>query len=208
MKKRHVVSIFGLAGAMAAWMLWPTSPKAASPQAAPPKSTVGQPTSSLAVQLNTAVKIQKSPEVVAPKVAPAPKPAEQPVADPQRELSSALADLIKLGETGDLVTAWQTYAEPDFFADIPVERHIQVDDNLRQLATSVPGQMRVQAMMQVLNSFTTQNPTYNDTGDVATYPVTGPVAATGMKEFHFQRVDGRWYIADQDLNRVGQLLGL
>ncbi len=178
----------------------PAAPSVAAPATAPAVSVAAPAPKPVAV-----------PQVAAPKVAAVSTPASAvaaPVVDNQKELTTAIPELVHYIQAGDLVTAWQTYARPDFFAQIPPDRHAAVDERLRAVVTSPDGQMRVQIMSQVLDSFNTQTPVYNEAGDVATYQVAGPASAVGLKQVRFQKVDGRWYIGNDDLRQIGNLLGL
>lgn len=211
MKKGYLICTLGVVVLLAAWLLRPATPASGPATASAAIATLPTPASTPAAQTIVAPpKLALAPQVVAPKIAPAPvvKPATQVIIDAQKDLSTAIPDLVKLVESGDLVTAWQTYAQPDHFAEIPLERRAQVDDRLRALSTNPQGQMRVQVLTQALGALSTQTPTLNDAGDVATYQLSGPAASVGAKAIHFKNVDGRWYIANDDLDNIGRLLGL
>ncbi len=195
----------------AAWFYFAPAPapvatlaKTAAAPAAPAPATSLSNASSPA----PAPKTVPAPQVAIPKIAPVQPAHTTPTFDNQKDLSTAIPELVAYAQNGDLVTAWQTYARPDLFAEVPPERHAQVDEHLRAIMTNPDGQMRVRVMAQVLNSFSAQTPIYNEAGDTATYQVAGPAAVAGLPQVRFQKVEGRWYIANEDINRIGRLLGL
>ena len=209
MKSRYLIIFAGILTVIAGW--WLLHPPISAPTTTPAATISLTPAPVVVNAPALASKPTTAPQVAAPKVVPAAPPAQSVAVvtvDNQKELSTAIAELVHYVQAGDLVTAWQTYAQPEHFAEIPLERRAQVDDHLRAAATNPQIQMRVQILSQVLDSFSTQTPAYNDTGDMAAFQVSGPAAAVGLKAVHFQKVEGRWYLANDDLDNIGRLLGL
>ncbi len=134
--------------------------------------------------------------------------AAAPKVDAQVNLETAIPDLANLLATGDLADAFENYTPPDVLAQIPPDRMAAIEQQLNSLNQQPQAVARLAVMAQVLASFDGQTPTYNDTGDVATYPIVNPADGSSQGAFHFQKVDGRWYIAQTDLGRLGNALGM
>jgi hypothetical protein len=152
------------------------------------------------------------PPVVQP-AAPAPQmaatqPAPAQKTDVQTDLATAIPDLANLLASGDLVTAFENYTPPAAMAQLPAQQIAAIEDQLRAVAQQPQAVARLAVFSEVLGSFNGQTPTYNAAGDVAAYPITDPATGTSQGSFHFQKVDGRWYIAQTDLGRLGNVLGM
>ena len=212
MKFRLVVFAAILAaGAGLFWWLNPTAAPAPEPVKAAAAPSPANPANKLADITPT-----PKPTAIAPPQAPPATLSTAPAADPaappakkvdaQANLDTAIPDLATLLQTGDLVTAFENYTLPDDLAQIPPERIVEVEDQLRALVTNPQIQPRLQIISQMLDTFKAQTPTYNDTGDRATYQVPG--LGGGGNGFSFQKVDGRWYISQNGMGQMQRVLGM
>jgi hypothetical protein len=207
MKKTFLVVVILAAGGLIWWLMRP-----------PPAAAESAPTTSAApvpVKLappKSAVMAPILPPVIQPDAPATQMTAAQsaagPKADAQADLGTAIPDLANLLATGDLTDAFENYTPPDVLAQIPPDRMAAIEQQLTNLNQQPQAMARLAVMSQVLASFNGQTPSYNDTGDVATYPIINPADGSSQGAFHFQKVGGRWYIAQTDLGRLGNALGM
>jgi len=205
------VVILICATAALVWWLNPT----ADPAPEPDKATAPSPAPAAAKLAAITPPAPKPAGIVPPKVAPVtqvaapvatPAPVAAKKADSQANLETAIPDLSNLLQSGDLVTAFENYTLPDDLAQIPPERVVEVEDQLRALVTNPQIQPRLQLISQMLDTFKGQTPTYNETGDRATYQLPG--IGTGAATFSFQKVGDHWYISQNGMNQMSRVLGM
>ena len=145
-------------------------------------------------------------QVEQPKLPPAtPQSETEPVADiaknaaSQAELNADFADIARLYRSGDLVTFTKTYTQPK-------QLNSQTLQELRELQQQYQGNpdwvRMYEPQAQAFEDLETQTPTFNATGDEATYiytqqPPTLPNGLTFGKvrqsQTTFIKIDGKWY---------------
>jgi hypothetical protein len=109
--------------------------------------------------------------------------------DPQADLSTAIPDFIRLFQSGDLVSLALNYMPPD--AAPSEEARAAMAQQFQQMTQSPQFQQRMQQeviKMQLIENLT---PTYDATGNQATY--TPP---DGSDPVVMIKVNGRWYRQD------------
>ena len=205
-----VVILIAATGALI-WWLNPSTAEAPAVNITAPAASPAPAATKLAVIMPPTPK----PATIAPPTAApvtevavagaAPKsPAKK--ADSQASLDTAIPDLANLLQSGDLVTAFENYTLPDDLAQIPPERIVEVEDQLRALVTNPQIQPRLQLISQMLDTFKGQTPTYNDAGDRATYQMPG--LGAGGATFSFQKVGDHWYISQAGMGQMQRVLGM
>jgi hypothetical protein len=145
---------------------------------------------------------------VAPARAASSSAPPPPKVDAQKDLSTVIPDLANLLLAGDLVAAFENYTAPDDFAQIPAERVTQVEDQLRAIGQDPSSLQRVQVMSRVLELLRFESPEYDDAKDTASYALPSLGGLNPLPALHFEKVDDRWYIRRDDINNLGDALGL
>ncbi len=174
-----------------------SSPSAPSVTPAPALASTPAPTPT------TRPSIQRPPAIppaapVAPIVAQVAMPTVKPAApveavsapastassDPRVEITSAMTDFVSLLESGDYVTA------ADHYLQLPPSISGQQVIESMQQNPDFPNTVRM--MMEATRAAETVLPTYNDTGDLATYKLSPPVEGKTM--VRWKKVDGLWRV--------------
>jgi hypothetical protein len=200
MKPRSIVILIlvvGIAGAAAWWLLQPPAVTAPEKVAETPPAEAPEPPKPTPPPA-------PAPRVEAPAIqpAPAPAPAPEPVAaqpasnpnqaDPQLNLDTAIADICSRAQSGDLAGLLNDYISPDDQAKMPPGQFAQMQQMMQTMASSPQGQQMMQQLVQAFQGLQGQTPTYNDTGDKATYTAVPP-GGTTPQPITFKKEDGRWY---------------
>ncbi len=188
------------------WGTWPT--------VAAPERTAEAPTLGKA----DATPKHVAPQTIAPPVVPPmPKPDAVPVAatptlaaeaDPQADLKTSLADVARLHRAGNQAEAYRIYAPPDKFE--PVLYQAMQDDDERSAQISEMQQSVQQLRDTIARSWEAleyQTPTFNDTGNEATYLKQGIIPSTdggfavggNADPVTFIKINGKWYLKDGPL---------
>jgi len=136
-------------------------------------------------------------------------------ADPQTDLKTAISDIARLFRDNDLTTFEKTYSPPGTFDPVKwQEQQKRAADSLQNLAamaTQHPEmQQQIQHMQQQMQQMqddrnqswevlVNETPTYNATGDEATYvftqqatPGNGPPVQAAFHKV-FIKINGKWY---------------
>jgi len=155
-----------------------TQPSAPSiPKAAPSIVAVAQPVA----------------KVVAPTAKPAPvvdtvlatQPTEAtPSVSQSPELTGAMGDFVTLLESGDFVTAAETYLQ--------LPPTISAKDFIAGLQKNPDFPNTIKMMKEATMAAQTTTPVYNDTGDLATYTISPPV--DGKKLVRWKKIGAQWYV--------------
>jgi len=178
------------------WFLRPNLPAAEKPSATPTATKAEAP--NLAAS-STQVALPKVPPVPAsPATVPA-DPSPDPN-NPQADLKTAIPDIVKWLRAGDTYTIKKNYMLPGTY---PPERQEQTVRSLTYIASSTDPDFRAQ--MQKIDerqareyeSFENQTPTYNATGDEATYTYKEDPLLDGgdsLLTVTFAKINGKWYL--------------
>ncbi len=148
-------------------------------------------------------------QVETPKPSPATSKSETATslsepADPQADLKTAIADMARLLRTGDQAALMKAYDEPD---KLNLEQVRQMQDLQDQVQQTTPWQVapRMQSLRetsaQSYEEMETQTPTFNATGDEATYQLILPTLVNGeyvlgdkRTPYTFIKINGKWYM--------------
>ncbi len=163
-----------------------------------------------------------APKAVAPPTIapPAPKSDTEPVAaakapdpnaDSKTELNSAIADIVRLYRAGDFMEVYQTYTTPDKLDPESIQKvqeslqklqHDQQETKNPQLAQALAQNLQqiYESSAQLYEALENQTPTFNTTGDEATYMMTkdsfdGTQTATPIT---FIKINGKWYLKPEN----------
>jgi hypothetical protein len=170
------------------WWLFRPMPEAPVPVASAPVPMAASKPAPVVVQTPPPQPVQ----VVAPVVAPAPVEAPVPetpavaqaLADPRLAPETATTDFLRMVDSGDYVTAAETYAQiPPNMTAAQFVAALQQNPNFPQFVQMVTDTTRATVGM---------TPTYNDTGDVATYNLANPV--DGQSSVRWRKINGQWFM--------------
>ena len=115
----------------------------------------------------------------------APAPAVLPAAnDPRLEINSAMDDFVGLLQSGNFAVAVETYMQ------IPATITGQQLVEALQKNPDFPN--TVQMMIDATTAARTSAPTYDDTGDLATYLLATPT--DGKTMVRWKRINGKWFV--------------
>jgi hypothetical protein len=158
----------------------------------------------------------KSPLVADAPAAPPANTASRPATDPQKDLETALPDALSIVQSGDLKTFVLTYTLPgkdrdDFmsmldptqdpdFQKLSPQAQAMVLQGMPEMAKQI-----AQGMAQGLAAIQNETPTYNDTGDKATYKVNLPPSGANSDDaspdsITFVKVNDQWFVDMEDSN--------
>lgn len=179
MNSKHIPAAFFVVGSIAgvAWWFWPEAPEQAPASVAEVASTPAE-------------------DLAPPPIEPPPAPMEveappaPPAFDPQLELGTAVADFIRIAQSGDMITLMKNYMPPDQMAKASPEEIATMALTLQAMMQSPEGAPMVQTMIAESQSIQNTVPTYDATGNRATYAMP---AGSLSRNVVFVRVDGRWY---------------
>ena len=191
MNPKHIPAVLivvGLAAAGAAWWFWlaaPVTGTAPVAQLPPSRDEVLPP---LELPPPDDLPAKPTPAPVAPIVVEALAPS--PAIDPQGDLSTAIPDFIRLAESGDMITLMKTYAPPDELDKQSPEELAAMALMMQAMAQDPRMQQEMQGMVAEMKSIQYAVPTYDVTGNRATYTLP---AGSREKNIVFIKVNGRWY---------------
>jgi hypothetical protein len=167
---------------LAAWWFWPVKPGQVKPVVVhvhPARVDETSPPPSELPPEPTPVPVVDSVETPAPPIA----------VDPQAEVGTAVSDFIHLFQSGDYVALLMNYIPPDQF---PTEDARAAEaQSFQQMAQAPQFQQRMQQMVIQMQLIENMTPTYDATGNLATYR-----PPDGSSPVVFVRVNGRWYRKD------------
>ncbi len=204
------VLVTAIIGILVWWFLRPTPKTQEKTAAAYASSNVAAPKPlappQIAKPLASPVKVNSQTTTSAPPVA---APAE---ADPQADLKTAIPDIVRLFRAGDDAAFEQTYTPPD---KLDPERIQQLQAQQQQIRDMVAQDPRMLPMMQSgidtaaqsYEALETQTPTFNASGDEATYMLTRLKVSNGKVvlgdtqiPMTFVKINGKWYWKGGDRN--------
>lgn len=122
--------------------------------------------------------------VTVPAAAPAPAPVATAPVDPRLDVTTAMTGLVDLLESGDFVTAIDTY-----FQVPPNMTGAQLAAMIQQ-TPDFPNTL--QMMINATKAAQTSVPTYDVTGELATYRLAQPT--NGKTMVRWKRINGFWYV--------------
>ena len=132
-------------------------------------------------------------QVVAPPAQPAPIP-DPPLApppavstatsDPRVEIDTAMADFAGLLESGNYTTAADTYMQ--------LPPNISGQQLVEALQKNPDFPNTIKMMIEATKAAQTETPSYNDTGDLATYMLSQPT--DGKTMVRWKKINGMWYV--------------
>jgi cytoskeletal protein RodZ len=122
--------------------------------------------------------------------------------DPQADLKTAIPDIVKSLRLGDILTLKKTYTPPN---KLDPQQFQQMLDNVVQAMGRMAENPDFREKMQIsydeeakhFESFETQTPTYNATGDEASYTYTRQPLFDGDETQvtqTFVKIHGKWYM--------------
>lgn len=179
MNARRITGLILIAGLLAgtAWWFWPAPSVQEKPQLA---------------------RLQPTPTVNEAALTDAPPPDVEPLAtnvpaavsvDPQANLSTAIPDMIQILANQGTLAFMQKYMPPDQLAQMTTEEQTSLMPQV---------QARVQVILTELLLIGLSSPTYNATGDEATYTLTDSVSVADnggqVRNLKLIKLNGRWYI--------------
>jgi hypothetical protein len=160
------------------WWLWPAAP----PQPVPFARSQPSPQADL------------PPAVLTPDEPAEPLPEPAPPPDPQLHLHTAIADMADLIRTGDSLAFLIRYKEPQQLAGMMgTPEGFDYWTKALIVEVNTPGTDMHKLSLEIAQLFDTlktMEPTLNEAGDFATYPINnyGPEYITT-----FKKINGRWY---------------
>ncbi len=116
--------------------------------------------------------------------APEPAPAAPAPADPRLAPDTAIADLTRMIDSGDYVTAAATY--------VNLPPNVQPEQFVAQLQQNPNFPQLVQMVRDTMQATQSVQPVYNDAGDTATY--TFPVPVDGQSSVRWRKVGTQWFL--------------
>jgi hypothetical protein len=158
-----------------------------------------------------APKIVASQSIVPPVAPSLLKPDATPVAatqsitappsdpsDPQADLKTAIPDIARLFRAGNFLAVYQTYIPPDKIDPQQIQRL----QSAQQAAQDSFDLSMAAAFAKSYEDIKDQTPTFNASGDEATYfkqgPVGDPVTVGGDTYLIiFIKINGKWYIKEK-----------
>jgi len=146
----------------------------------PPKTTA-LPVAKIPAQV--AAPVAKPAPVLSETVASAPTASTIPT-DPRAEIGAAMTDFVSLLESGDYVTAADTYLQ------LPPNISGQQLVGMLQQNSDFPNTMKM--MIEATKAAQTETPEYNDTGDLATYKLS--TTTDGKTMVRWKKINGMWYV--------------
>jgi RNA polymerase sigma factor (sigma-70 family) len=177
--------------------------KLAQPQAAviaPGDSAIAKVATNLSSNKTPAVELPKAPAVPAhAETVAAAAGADPPSDDPQADLKTAIPELVRLVEANDWLGVYKAYTPPDRLDPKELQTLEKVQKMLdKQLSTpqaQLQLQMQHESAVSAWEALETQTPTYNATGDEATYLFTTPdyPGPTVSESMTFIKINGKWY---------------
>jgi len=181
------LAIIGCLAALGAWWWF-------APGKDTPKPAVAAVRAHAEEELSTP--LTPDPTLTPPEPLPSPPPTPvAPVAitaDPQAELGTTIPAIIQLLANQDFKTIVENLIPPD-----PNRTPEQMAAMAQQMAQDPRMPQKVQATIAALQSIQFATPTYNATGDQATYqPSVDPsgVPTDSPRILTFTKVNGRWYL--------------
>ncbi len=203
MKRRRLFSIglvflLALIGLDLWWFLRPTATapeKTAAAASTPPKID--------SVKIAAPVAQVEQPKL--PAVTP--KPEAETIADapsntdPQADLETAIPDIARLLEAGDMLGLYKTYTPPDMIDPNKIKTQLALSQRYAGVNRD-PQQQQIlkkifDAAARSIQDLETQTPTYNATGTEATYLYTTPAdigAPIKTISKTFIKINGKWYM--------------
>ncbi len=137
------------------------------------------------------------------EIANAPsKPTETPPdpADPQTDLKTVIPDIARLYRAGDMAELYRIYTEPAQFDPVHLQE-LQTSQNRTADKIVTPSIQSRETGAQAYERLETQTPTFNTSGDEATYMLPAPKLsnegiAVGETQIPltFIKIDGKWYV--------------
>jgi len=194
-----IALLFAIIGAGLWWFMRPTEAPSVKTAlvSTPAKNDLPK-----TVTLPTQVELPKTPAVPAKTgtAAASAEPAD-PNDDPQADLKTAIPDIARLERTGDLLGLYEIYTLPDKLYPMIIQRIRAVQ---QQTAIDAAGDPRLQQQLEQIRegaartyeALETQTPTYNETGDEATYMYSAYelTHSAGYGPKTFIKINGKWYI--------------
>jgi len=181
------------------------------PKIAAPEKTAEAPIPAK-VSVTAPIKIE-APKPVAPST---PKPDAAPVADtpppdvdadPQADLKTAIPDIARLKRSGDFLTIYENYTPPDKLNPQTIQTDRIMAKRIADGAANDPRlkqitQRQNESVARAYEALESQAPTYNETGDEATYMYLAPpelVSGSVPYPMTFVKINGKWYIKPPDV---------
>jgi RNA polymerase sigma factor (sigma-70 family) len=167
----------------------PTSPRLAPP-AASARPTVEHPAQVAAPVAPPVVARTLPAALPAPAPMPAPAPVAvapavpAPAADPRLEISTAMTGFVGLLESGDYATAVDTYFQiPPNMTGAQLVEALQKNPDFPNT---------IQMLINATKAAQTEIPTYDETGNLATYQLAQPT--NGKTMVRWKKIDGMWRV--------------
>ncbi len=179
MNSKYLPAALIVAGVIAGvtWWFWPAAPGQETAPVAAAESPSGE-------EAMPGADASPEPAVMA-EAPPAP-----PAPDPQLEVGTAVADFIRIAQSGDMITLMKNYMPPDQMAKIPPEELVNMALQMQAMMQNPADSQRMQTMIAEMQSIQNAVPTYDATGNRATYTLP---AGSMEPQIIFVRQDGRWY---------------
>lgn len=119
--------------------------------------------------------------------------------DPQTHLPTAIHELARLFHDGDFMEYIQRYTPPDKLTP----EKLQWAREWLAKQTEDPGMQDAhrkgnESLAKGLEALENQTPTYNDTGDEATYMLYVDVVGNDPQETTFIKINGKWYLKEAE----------
>jgi len=186
------------------WFLRPNVPAAEKTAAA---STATKAETPKLAASSTQVALPKAPPVPAdPATVPA-DPSPDPN-NPQADLKTAIPYIVNMLRLGDIFTLKTNFTAPNTVTPQQhQERGEQLVRSMTYIASSTDPKFRAdmqkldEAQIKEYESFENQTPTYNSTGNEATYTYKDDPVLDGDDFIHnvtFVKINGKWYMKGMD----------
>jgi len=160
-------------------------------------------------------------QVEPPKLsAVTPKPETAPMAtstyaDPQTDLKTAIPDLARLAEAGDWAVIDENYYPPGSIDSSIIQRTRAQQQQAAMVAAQNPKlqqqmQQTHQAAARSWAALEAQTPTYNATGDEATYMYSVELGGGQIlppRPQTFVKINGKWYVKPPEVKGTLIVLG-